>query len=121
MKGGFVAMVRRFLATPLLMKLVFADLFINITALVAVQRAPYEQSTEILAGAFVFTLVLNGLLVYWALLPLQMLEQTARQVSQGDLGARFEAPAISDRNIARIGATFNDLLDSLTADRARVR
>ena len=121
MKGGFLAMVKRFLATPLLMKLVFADLFINITALVAVQRAPYEQSTEILVGAFVFTLLLNGLMVYWALLPLQMLEQTARQVGHGDLNARFKAPAISDRNIARIGTTFNDLLDSLTADRARVR
>jgi signal transduction histidine kinase len=28
---------------------------------------------------------------------------------------------LGDRNIARIGATFNDLLDGLTADRARVR
>jgi signal transduction histidine kinase len=111
----------RFLSTPLIGKLVIADLLINMVALVVVQRAPQETSTEILVVSFLVTLVLNGLLVYWALLPLRTLEETARRVSRGNLGARFTAPVMGDRNIARIGATFNDLLDSLTADRARVR
>jgi hypothetical protein len=44
---------------------------INVAALVVVQRAPQETSTEIFVGAFVVTLVLNGLLVYGALLPLR--------------------------------------------------
>jgi signal transduction histidine kinase len=120
-QGIVRAAVRRFLSTPLVKKLIVADLVINITALVVVQRAPQETSTEILVGAFLVTLALNGLLVYWALLPLRTLEETARRVSKGNLGARFAAPAMGDRNIARIGATFNDLLDGLTADRARVR
>jgi hypothetical protein len=48
-----------------------SDLVINVAALVVVQRAPQETSTEIFVGAFVVTLVLNGLLVYGALLPLR--------------------------------------------------
>jgi len=120
--AGFLrALVRQFLSTPLVGKLIVADLVINVTALVVVQRAPQETSTEILVGAFLVTLALNGVLVYWALLPLRALEETARRVSKGNLGARFTAPALGDRNIARIGATLNDLLDGLTADRARVR
>jgi signal transduction histidine kinase len=115
------AMVKRFLSTPLVGKLIVTDLVINITALVVVQRAPHDTSTEILVGAFIVTLALNGLLVYWALLPLRALEETARRVSKGNLGARFTAPVMGDRNISRIGATLNDLLDGLTADRARVR
>ena len=115
------AAVRRVLSTPLVKKLIVADLLINLVALVVVQRAPQGTSTEILAGALVVTLALNGLLVYWALLPLRTLEETARRVSRGNLAARFSAPVLGDRNIARIGATLNDLLDGLTADRARVR
>lgn len=119
--GAMRTLLGRVLSTPLVKKLIVADLLINVLALVVVQRAPQETSTEILVGALVVTLALNGLLVYWALLPLRTLEETARRVSRGDLGARFAAPVMGDRNIARIGATFNDLLDGLTADRARVR
>jgi len=120
-RGIVRAIVSRFLSTPLVGKLIVADLVINITALVVVQGAPQETSTEILVGAFLVTLALNGVLVYWALLPLRALEETARRVSKGNLSARFTAPVMGDRNIARIGATLNDLLDGLTADRARVR
>jgi signal transduction histidine kinase len=67
------------------------------------------------------TLALNAALVYWALLPLRTLESTTIRVSRGDLAARFTTSPLADRNIARMGRTVNDLLDHLTADRARAR
>ena len=119
--GPLTAAFRHVASTPLLPKLIVADLFINVSALVIVQRAPQSSSATILIVSLFVTLALNAALVYWALLPLRTLEATARRVSRGDLEARFAPPLASDRNIARIGATFNEVLDGLTADRLRLR
>jgi len=113
--------LRKLASTPLLAKLVVADVTINIIALWIVGQAPPGANVEIIVGSLVVTLLLNGLLVYWALLPLRTLEATTLRVSRGDIAARFTASPLADRNIARIGRTFNDLLDRLTADRARTR
>jgi signal transduction histidine kinase len=59
--------------------------------------------------------------VWWALLPLRELEATARRVSRGELDARVVEQRLADRDIARIGATLNQLLDGVTADRRRMR
>jgi signal transduction histidine kinase len=59
--------------------------------------------------------------VWWALLPLRELELTTRRVSGGDLDARVVPRRLADRDIARIGATLNRLLDGVTADRRRMR
>ena len=113
--------LRRVVRVPLLQKLVAADLVINLVVLVVVQRAPAAYATEITFGALFSTLVLNALLVVWALRPLRLLESTALRVSRGDHEARVPPTPLADRNIARIGDTLNDLLDRLMADRARVR
>ena len=108
-------------STPLLAKLVIADVTINIAALWIVGRSPPDANVEIILTSLLVTLALNAGLVYWALLPLRALEATTIRVSRGDLGARFAVPPLADRNIARIGRTLNELLDHLTADRARAR
>lgn len=113
--------VRNLASTPLLAKLIVADMTINVIALWIVGRTPSDASTEVMLVSLLATLVLNASLVYWALLPLRALETTTVRVSRGDLAARFAVPPLADRNIARIGRTMNDLLDHLTADRARAR
>src|SRR5215207_8412392 len=66
-------------------------------------------------------MLVNGLLVWWALRPLRLLELTATRVSEGDLGARVPESRYADRNIERIGRTLNVVLNHLMADRERAR
>jgi signal transduction histidine kinase len=109
------------LKVPLLGKLIVADVLINLASLAVVQNADPAYVTEILIVALIATLLLNAALVYWALLPLKGLESTAERVSQGNLDARVRPSPFADRNITRIGRTLNQLLDGVTADRARMR
>jgi signal transduction histidine kinase len=111
----------RVLRVPLLYKLVFLDLGINLLALWIVQGAPPEMSTEILIASIVVTILINAALVYWALLPLRTLQATASRVSHGDLSARVPENPLADRDISRIGETLNELLDGVTADQIRMR
>ena len=109
------------LRVPLLPKLVAADLVVNLFTFVAIRDVPAHLSEEVFVGALVLTMLLNGALVWWALLPLRVLESTAERVSEGDLAARVPQTWFVDRNIARIGRTLNVLLNHLMADRERVR
>lgn len=109
------------LRTPLLTKLVVLDLAINVTTLVVLDQSPPELTFEVNVASFALVLVLNAGLVAWALSPLRVLEETARRVSEGDYGARARMGFGADRNLARIGDTLNALIDSVTAERGRVR
>jgi signal transduction histidine kinase len=113
--------LRKAASTPLLAKLVVTDVLINVAAVWIVNNAPPRDNVEIILTSLIVTLALNAAIVYWALLPLRALEATTLRVARGDLGARFVPSPLADRNLARIGRTFNDLLDRLTADRARAR
>lgn len=117
LRGWLSELVR----APLLAKLVIADSVINVLSYVAMQNVRQQYAQELMIGALIVVLVLNAVLVYWALLPLKTLEATAARVSRGDLRARVRLPWLADRNIARIGDTLNALLDGVTADRARMR
>jgi signal transduction histidine kinase len=64
---------------------------------------------------------INVTLVLIALRPLRGLETTAEKVSHGDLDARVPLSALADRDMARVGRTFNRVLDELIVDRARMR
>ena len=113
--------VRGLSRVPLLQKLVVADLVINILAFLVMRNAPVRFADEIMVASLLVTLLLNAVLVYWSLLPLRALEMTAERVAGGDLSARVPRARLADRNVARIGTTFNALLDRLLADQARVR
>ena len=119
-RGGAGVLQRAF-SVPLLQKLIFADVSINLLAFVAVQVTPQQYATEILILSLVVTVMLNAALVVWALRPLALLEATTSRVSHGDLEARVPATPLADRNIARIAAALNELLDGVTADRQRMR
>jgi signal transduction histidine kinase len=116
----------RFLAVPLSAKLAGANVTIVITALgVALSthrgEAEDQRLVVLMVAALAVSLVVSLGLVVAALRPLRYLEQTAERVSGGDLAARVPASPLADRNIARVGRTFNRVLDDLTADRARAR
>ena len=118
--------VARFLAVPLGAKLVGANLTIVLAALGAALYTHPGHPTDgdllvLMASALALSLVVSVVLVLAALRPLRYLEQTAHQVSGGDLAARVPSSVLADRNIARIGRTFNQVLADLIADRARAR
>ncbi len=113
------------LRVPLLAKVAGANLLIVVTALVAVSverelNLPI-RTVSILGIALGASLVVNLVLVYVALRPLNDLELTATRLTRGDMNARVPTSALADRDMARVGTTLNRLLDRLTEDRARER
>ncbi|MFL5562725.1 MAG: ATP-binding protein [Gemmatimonadaceae bacterium] len=118
--------VARFLAVPLSAKLAGTNVTIVIAALgvaLFTHRGTPEDG-ELLALmtiALGVSLAVSVGLVLAALRPLHYLEQAAEQVSSGNLAARVPSSPLADRNIARIGRTFNRVLEDLIADRARAR
>jgi signal transduction histidine kinase len=113
--------VRGILRVPLLAKLVVLDVVINLVALLVMRKSPPDYLEEVSTVSLVLVLILNAALVAWALKPLQVLEETARRVSEGDYEARARMPPLADRNLLRIGDTLNALIDKVTAERGRVR
>lgn len=116
---------QRVLSVPLLGKLAGANLLIVLGVLVSVAlervlRLP-GSAVLILGTALAVSLSVNVVLVFIALRPLADLEATAERVAAGDLQARVPASILADRDMARVGTTFNTLLDRLTEDRERVR
>jgi signal transduction histidine kinase len=115
------SLARRALEVPLLWKILAIDSVINVASYVIFRAAPPDLAAEILIASLVATLLLNGFLVYWALVPLRRMEETADRVSRGDLAARVVPSLLADRDIARIGRTMNTVLDHVMADRVRLR
>jgi signal transduction histidine kinase len=109
------------LRIPLLPKIIVADLVVNLLTFVALRDVPAQLTEEVFVAALLLTMIVNGALVWWALLPLRLLQLTATRVSEGDLAARVPESRYADRTIARIGRTLNILLDHVMADRERAR
>ena len=74
------------LRLPLIQKLLLADILVNITAFAVMGNTPRtaEDGLGIMALALLVTVIVNGVLVYWSLLPLRSLESTAVKVTRGD-------------------------------------
>jgi signal transduction histidine kinase len=66
-------------------------------------------------------LAIHLALVLIALRPIRDLDDAASRVWRGDLGARVTRSIVADEDVVRVGAMFNILLDSLAADRTRMR
>ncbi|MCY7380183.1 MAG: sensor histidine kinase [Gemmatimonadaceae bacterium] len=119
------SLVERALRIPLLGKLAGANVLIVLSALVGVAAERRFNASgnivPILGVALGASLIVNLVLVYVALRPLNDLEAAAARVSAGDLDARVAPSILADRDMARVGTTLNALLDRLTEDRARVR
>ncbi|HEX6964547.1 MAG TPA: ATP-binding protein [Gemmatimonadaceae bacterium] len=118
--------IAAFLGVPLAGKLAGANALIVIAALgaaVATQGVgPQDVPFIVILGfALAGSLLVNLVLVLVALRPLQGLERTAERVWRGDLDARVPPSLLADRDMSRLGGALNVVLDSLTADRARLR
>ena len=118
--------VRRFLAVPLAGKLAGANALLATGTLFGAYLAHRWGLSDALVLVLVGVLLLvsvatNLALVHLALQPIVALERTADRVWRGDYDARVPLSPLADRDLARVGATLNRLLDGLLADRARLR
>jgi two-component system sensor histidine kinase UhpB len=121
------------LRLPLFYKLIIANVFILLVAVVACSslvaravRADPSATTAgtvlpVVLGAVILSALANVMLVRLALLPLHRLEMTARLVQQGQHDARAESHAVADPDLEQLTVTFNAMLDSLAESRQRQR
>jgi signal transduction histidine kinase len=118
--------VERLLALPLAGKLAGASTLVVVAAVAAMLVVHVDiphngQTLLITAAALITSLAVKIALVCIALRPLHELEATAERVSRHELDARVPPSLLADRDMARVGRTFNRVLDDLIADRARMR
>jgi signal transduction histidine kinase len=83
--------------------------------------APRFQDLGVVFTALAAGAGVNYLLIKLALRPVKDLEQIARRVSQGKVGARVQASRVADPDLAHLAATMNEMLDNLTASREHMR
>ena len=107
-------------------KLAGANLLIALAAIGAVAWADHSTTARtplvlIVSAAIVAALVVNFTLVDIALRPLHALELTVQQVVDGNFDARIPASVVADRQMNRVAATVNLLLDTVSGDRVRMR
>ncbi|HEY2377222.1 MAG TPA: ATP-binding protein [Gemmatimonadaceae bacterium] len=110
------------LRIPLVIKLLGANaLALGVVIAIAYALSPARLSAAGMIVAAVAAMALFGVLAAIALLPLRGIEAVASRVWRGDFGARVDASPVADRDMKRIGTTFNLLLNGLVADRTRMR
>ena len=116
----------RMLALPLAGKIAGASAIVVVASLAAAfavhRSAPADAGTLlVMLIALGTSLAVNVALVVVALRPIRSLQATADRVALGDLDARVPASPLADPDMARVGRTFNRVLDQLIADRVRMR
>ena len=110
------------LRVPLTIKLLGANVFaLALVVAVVFAHPPVLPSIGVVILAVIGGMIVFGGLAAVALLPLREIEAVASRVWRGDFGARVDASPVADRDIKRIGTTFNLLLDGLVTDRSRVQ
>src|SRR4051812_11492633 len=110
------------LRVPLMIKLLGANLLaLGFLVAVVVAQPLVVPSVGIMLLAVIGGTIVFGALAAVALLPLRSIEAVATRVWRGDFGARVDASPVADRDMKRIGTTFNLLLDGLVTDRSRVQ
>lgn len=123
------------LRTPLFHKILMANgLVVALGAVVGTAISVYVgrtwsgASTLLLAAGFagvglVLSLVVNGLLVRWLLVPLERLERAAARIQEGREPAdvAVEIPPTADPSLARLVRVFNGMMRSLARYREQLR
>jgi signal transduction histidine kinase len=125
--GGPVRrMLKRALRAPLPIKIVGANVLIA-AATIAVALTMHAtlvrdpRTVTLLLVAAVTAQLINTALVILALRPLRMVEQVAARVWAGEFSARVPDSPLADREMRRLGAALNNLLDGLMRERERIR
>ncbi len=111
----------RWLAVPLVWKLVGATLVVAVAVLAMLLATGRPGAAADGAVALAASLALNFLLVRLALAPLDALREAVERVSRGDYSHRMEPSALEDRHTSVLRRTFNRLLDRIERDRIRTR
>lgn len=108
------------LRVPLVAKLIGANLVV-VAALTIAWIASGDRLTSDVVLVIAAVLVLHVIAVLIALRPIRDLEEVVSRVWEGDFGARVDHSAMADKQVLRVGAMFNLLLDGLASDRERMR
>ena len=121
--GWMHRIARRILGVPLVAKLLGANVLI-VASVLAVQMVAFNGRRTGLVGllvALAAALAANLILVRLALQPIEELEHLAHRVSLGEFDVRGTPSLFADKELARLRATVNDLLDSLAVERKRIQ
>ena len=118
--------MRSILAIRLQAKILGANLVILGIAAAALWVLPdtsvvWSQDLVIVFGALAAGVCVNYALVRVALRPIDDLERVARRVSQGRLSERVPSSVVADSGLTHLGTTMNEMLDTLSASRDRMR
>jgi signal transduction histidine kinase len=124
-------LVHRALAFPLFGKILVANAVIVgvgvvmggavAERLIATRGAAAFGIAALVVAGVALSLLLNGVILRLALMPLQGLEAAAARVQAGDLDVRAPVSPLADPGLARLVRTFNGALDGLAAARRRLR
>jgi signal transduction histidine kinase len=114
------------LGIPLEIKLLGANAIILGVAVLALLepirlRSGQLMDVYVVAAALISGAMVNFALVKLALSPIAALQRVARLVSEGRLAERVPASIVADRELTSLSTTINDMLDSLSAGRDRMR
>lgn len=131
--GAIWRWARSILRVPLFYKIFLANVTIVILGAVAgtwltvkVARGnptidPLELIVTFAGIGAVLSAFANAVVLHIALSPLRSLERTARRIGDGEKDVRVPRSPIADRQLDRLAATFNQMLDSLGRYRRRLR
>ena len=114
------------LGIPLEIKLLGANAIILGVAVLALLQPIRLQSGQlsdiyVVTAALIIGAVVNFALVKLALRPINALQRVARLVSEGRLAERVPASIVADRELTNLSTTINEMLDTLSAGRDRMR
>ncbi|HMF87545.1 MAG TPA: sensor histidine kinase [Gemmatimonadaceae bacterium] len=114
------------LGIPLEIKLLGANAIILGVAVLALLepirlRSGQLMDVYVVAAALIIGAMVNFALVKLALSPIAALQRVARLVSEGRLAERVPASIVADRELTSLSTTINEMLDSLSAGRDRMR
>lgn len=125
--------IRALLRLPLFYKLLIANALIVLAVAVAgsaaaqhrIQADPSASIWSVIlpisVAALGLSVMVNAAVVKLALQPLSRLTDAVRQVEQGDYDVRAAASPVADQDMTRLVLTFNDMLDSVSSYRNRLR
>jgi signal transduction histidine kinase len=118
-----VKLAKRILGVPLAAKLAGANVIIVASAVLLQALAFASRRAELITvvAGLTAALVVNVVLVYIALRPVEELEELALRVSEGEFDARAASSPFADRDLERLRQTVNELLDALAAERGRIQ
>ena len=114
------------LGIPLEIKLLGANAIILGVAVLALLEPIRLGSGQLMdvyvvAAALIIGAMVNFALVKLALRPIDALQRVARLVSEGRLAERVPASIVADRELTNLSTTINEMLDTLSAGRDRMR